>query len=254
MIMGVFSKRVRMKLNCDMGESFGPWPMGNDEQVMPYLDMANIACGFHASDPVTMDQTVKLAIQHNVEIGAHPGYPDLVGFGRRSMKCGTEEVKKMVIYQTGALQAFCQSNGTSLTYVKPHGMLNNDMMRDDELIQTIMQAIADYDRNIKLMIVTTPRWQEHTNMAENIGVELLYEAFADRLYDYDGQLTPRSIENSVHSDPALITQQVENMCEGFVINRGGEKIEIHADSICIHGDNPASIEAAAKINQLLHKI
>ncbi len=242
-----------MKLNCDMGESFGPWPMGNDETVMPHLDMANIACGFHASDPVTMDKTVKLALQHNVEIGAHPGYPDLVGFGRRSMKCSSEEIKKIVIYQTGALQAFCQANGTRLTYVKPHGMLNNDMMRNDDLIQTIMQAIADYDPKLKLMIVTTPRFKEHTKMAEEIGVELLYEAFADRLYDYDGQLTPRSIENAVHNDPDLITQQVDNMINGFVVNRGGEKMDIHADSICIHGDNPASIQAAPLINQLLHR-
>lgn len=240
-----------MKLNCDMGESFGPWPMGNDEKVMPYLDMANIACGFHASDPITMDKTVKLALKHNVEIGSHPGYPDLVGFGRRSMKCSPEELKNMVIYQTGALQAICQANGTTLNYVKPHGMMNNDMMRDDDSIRVIMQAIADYDAKLKLMIISTPRWQEHTGMAKEIGIELLYEAFADRLYDHDGHLTSRKIENAVHDDSNLITSQVQDLLKGSVITRDQEKINIHADCVCIHGDNKASIEAAAKISQLL---
>ena len=240
-----------MKLNCDMGESFGPWPMGKDEKVMPYLDMANIACGFHASDPVTMDNTVRLAIKHNVEIGSHPGYPDLVGFGRRSMKCSREELKKMVIYQTGALRAICQANGSTLSYVKPHGMMNNDMMRDDDSIQAIMQAIADYDPKLKLMIVSTPRWQEHTDMAKKIGIELLYEAFADRLYDHDGHLTPRKIENAVHDDPNLITAQVQDLLSGVVVTRSQGKINIHADCVCIHGDNPASIKAAPQISQLL---
>ena len=240
-----------MKLNCDMGESFGPWSIGNDEKVMPYLDMANIACGFHASDPITMDKTVKLALKHNVEIGSHPGYPDLVGFGRRSIKCSSEELKKMVIYQTGALQAICQANGTSLSYVKPHGMMNNDMMRDDNSIQAIMQAIADYDSTLKLMIISTPRWQQHADMANEIGINLLYEAFADRLYDHDGHLTPRKIENAVHDDPHLITAQIQDLLNGTVVTRGKEIINIHADCVCIHGDNPASLEAAPKISQLL---
>lgn len=241
-----------MKLNCDMGESFGPWPMGNDEKVMPFLDMANIACGFHASDPVTMDKTIKLALKHGVEIGAHPGYPDLVGFGRRSMNCGANELKKMVIYQAGALQALCQANGASLSYVKPHGMMNNDMMRNDAQIQVIMQAVAEYNPQLKLMIVTTPRWQEYRQMAENIGIELLYEAFADRLYDDDGQLAPRSIANAVHSDTAVISEQVKLMLDGFIMTRSGNKIAIHADSLCIHGDNPASIASAAELNRILH--
>lgn len=243
-----------MKLNCDMGESFGPWPMGNDEQVMPYLDMANIACGFHASDPVNMDITIKLALRYSVEIGAHPGYPDLVGFGRRSMKCSPDEIKKMVIYQTGALQALCMSNNTSLTYVKPHGMLNNDMMRDDDLIESIMQAISEYNTNLDFMIVATPNWQHHNEIAKKYGVNLLYEAFADRLYDDDGQLTPRSIENAVHDDPDMITEQVKHIKEGFVITRSGKELDMHADCVCIHGDNGASIQAAPQIQEHLNRI
>ncbi len=243
-----------MKLNCDMGESFGPWPMGNDEQVMPYLNMANIACGFHASDPVNMDITIKLALKYSVEIGAHPGYPDLVGFGRRSMKCSLDEIRKMVIYQTGALQALCQSNGTDLTYVKPHGMLNNDMMRDDDLIESIMQAISDYNRELDFMIVATPRWQHHHEIAKKYGINLLYEAFADRLYDDDGQLTPRAVENAVHDHPATITEQVKHFKEGFVITRSGKEIDIHADCVCIHGDNSASIQAAPQIQELLVRV
>lgn len=243
-----------MKLNCDMGESFGPWPMGNDEHVMPYLNMANIACGFHASDPVNMDITVKLALKYNVEIGAHPGYPDLVGFGRRSMKCSPDEIKSMVIYQTGALQALCQANGTYLTYVKPHGMLNNDMMRDDDLIESIMQAISAYNKKLDFMIVATPHWQKHNEMAKKYGINLLYEAFADRLYDDDGQLTPRAVENAVHDESATITEQVKHIKEGFVITRSGKEIDIHADCVCIHGDNSASIQAAPQIQELLVRV
>ena len=243
-----------MKLNCDMGESFGPWPMGSDNEVMPHLNMANIACGFHASDPVNMDKTIKLALEHRVEIGAHPGYPDLVGFGRRSMKCSPEEVKQMVIYQAGALQALCQANHTEITYIKPHGMLNNDMMRDDDLIEAIMQAVSEYNAELKLMVVATPRWQDYHEMAKKLGIKLLYEAFADRLYDDDGQLTPRRIDNAVHNDPSLITEQVKHIMEGFVITRSGKEIDIHADCICIHGDNPASITAAEEIQPLLYRI
>ncbi len=240
-----------MKLNCDMGESFGPWPMGNDEKVMPYLDMANIACGFHASDPVSMNKTVQLALKHNVEIGAHPGYPDLVGFGRRSMQCKLDEIKEMVIYQSGALEAICQANNTHITYIKPHGALNNDMMRNDELIETIMQAVADYNPKLKFMIVATPRWKDYAEMAKAKGIELLYEAFADRLYDDQGQLASRTLENAVHSDPQIISEQVRNMTDGFVITQSGAKLEIKANSLCIHGDNPTSIEAAPKIQQIL---
>ena len=237
-----------------MGESFGPWPMGNDEQVMPYLNMANIACGFHASDPVNMDITIKLALKFDVEIGAHPGYPDLVGFGRRSMKCNPADIRAMVIYQAGALRAMCRANDTDLTYVKPHGMLNNDMMRDDDLIEAIMLAISQYDNQLDFMIVATPRWQHHRDMAKKHGINLLYEAFADRLYDDDGQLTPRAVENAVHSDAATIAEQVKHIKEGFVITRSGKEIDIHADCVCIHGDNPASIEAAPKIQELLIQV
>jgi UPF0271 protein len=201
-----------------------------------------------------MDITIKLALRYNVEIGAHPGYPDLVGFGRRSMKCSLDEIKRMVIYQTGALQALCQANDTELTYVKPHGMLNNDMMRDDDLIEAIMQAISEYNQDLDFMIVATPCWQQHNDIAKKYGINLLYEAFADRLYDDDGQLTPRVIENAVHDDPATIAEQVKHIMEGFVITRSGKEIDVHADCVCIHGDNSASIQAAPQIQELLVRI
>jgi len=159
----------------------------------------------------------------------------------------------MVIYQSGALAAICQANKTHITYIKPHGALNNDMMRNDELIYAIMQAVADYNPKLKFMIVATPRWKDHELMAKEIGIELLYEAFADRLYDDEGQLTSRSLNNAVHNNPTLITEQVRNMTDGFVITQSGVELEIHADSLCIHGDNPASINAAAELQHILKK-
>ena len=144
-----------MLLNCDLGESYGPWKMGMDEVVMPHLHLANIACGFHASDPLTMDRTVALAVAHGVTIGAHPGYPDLVGFGRRSMACSRDEVIALVTYQVGALAGICQRHGAALSYVKPHGALYNDMMKDEQLCDAIMAAVAGFDASLSLMLMAT---------------------------------------------------------------------------------------------------
>ena len=145
---------MKIKLNCDMGESFGIWKMGLDEEIMPYVDMANLACGFHASDPLTMTKAVILAMKHQVEIGAHPGYQDLVGFGRRSMLCSLEEIKAIVIYQIGALAGICKSHNTHISYVKPHGALYNDMMKDENIFKAILSGISSYNKELKLMILS----------------------------------------------------------------------------------------------------
>ena len=145
---------TKIKLNCDMGESFGSWKMGSDEEIMPYINMANLACGFHASDPITMNNSVKLAKKYGVEIGAHPSYYDLVGFGRRSIPCSMDEIQAKILYQLGALDAFCRSENQKITYLKPHGALYNDMMKDENIFKAILEAVSSYDKDIKLMILS----------------------------------------------------------------------------------------------------
>lgn len=166
-------------LNCDLGESFGAWSMGMDEMVMPHIDQANIACGFHAGDPLVMQKTLKLAGDNGVTVGAHPAYPDLMGFGRRSIHASANEIHALIHYQVAALDGMAASAGLQLTYVKPHGALYNDMMAKPSVRQAIMKAIADYHRPLKLMLQATPEAESHLAEAAHFGIELLFEAFAD---------------------------------------------------------------------------
>lgn len=243
-----------MKLNCDLGESFGAWKMGMDESVMPLIDMANVACGFHASDPQTMFDTVQLARSFNVEIGAHPAYPDLVGFGRRSMKCTKDELMSLIWYQIGALEGVCRANGLRVTYVKPHGALNNDMMRDPDLLETVMQATKAYG-GVKLMIPVTRAYSEHQKMAERLELPLVLEAFADRAYTDEGQLVPRSEPGSVYHDQADIVRQAMSFArEGGVYSHSGQWLDLPASSLCIHGDNASSLQAASAIRDALSSL
>lgn len=237
-----------MKLNCDMGEAFGAWSMGLDEAIMPFVDQANIACGFHASDPVTMAKTVALAKQHNVSIGAHPAYPDLVGFGRRNMDIAPLELKAIIHYQIGALQGICKSQNTQVDYVKPHGAMYNTMMADLSVLDTIMQAISELDASIPLMVMATPKAPDIKRMAEKYNLAILFEAFSDRLYTDDGKLTPRSQPNAVHASFDLIEKQVEQLCEnGTLTSESGKALSIHADTICVHGDGQHALDAVQKI-------
>lgn len=244
-----------MKLNCDLGESFGVWKMGMDEAVMPLIQQANIACGFHASDPVTMNRTVALAAQHQVEIGAHPAYPDLVGFGRRSMKCTDEELQALIWYQVGALDGVAGAHGVQVSYIKPHGALNNDMMRSREQLQVIMEAVAGYGRPLKLMIPVSNDWQQHQRMARDAGVTLILEAFADRAYDRNGQLVARSEAGAVHHDTATIVSQATSLAkQGGLYSVDRQWLELPAESLCVHGDNPESVSAVAEIKQALESM
>ena len=190
---------VKIKLNCDMGESFGIWKMGLDEEIMPYIHLANLACGFHASDAMTMNKSVILA-KYNVIIGAHPAYQDLVGFGRRTMICSLEEIKSIVLYQLGALSAFCKAHGTGVSYVKPHGALYNDMMRDENIFKAVLNAISSFDKNIKLMILSSAKNEAYEYTAKLYSINLIYEVFADRNYNDDGSLVSRMHENAVIHD------------------------------------------------------
>jgi len=234
------SKQV-ITLNCDMGESYGPWVMGNDSQVMPLIDMANIACGFHASDPKTMADTVKLAIQHDVKIGAHPSYPDLLGFGRRTIAMTSEELTYSLIYQVGALKAICESFNTELHYIKPHGALYNDMLNDHSLFESVVDAASCFA--IPLMMLAHPDNQPFLDIADRYEVPLLFEAFADRTYMSNGMLAPRSETGAVLTESEAVISQVEQIIQyGKLITLDGEVIQIDADTICVHGDNPHALK------------
>ncbi len=241
-----------MKLNCDMGESFGSWSMGNDVAIMPYIDMANIACGFHASDPVTMGQTVKLAQANNVSVGAHPAYPDLVGFGRRMMDVSDAELAGLLTYQVGALQAICRVNDVTVDYVKPHGALYNKMMRDERTLTVILQTMQRLAPQLPLVVQATPANDKVQALADTYNVPLMFEAFSDRAYDDDGLLVARSVAGSVYRDKAKIEQQILDITQqGYVVSINGKKVPIQADTICVHGDNECALFAVKKVKPAL---
>jgi UPF0271 protein len=226
-----------------MGESFGIWKMGLDEEIMPYIDMANLACGFHAGDAMTMSKSVSLAKMHNVIIGAHPAYQDLVGFGRRSIFCTIEEIISFVIYQIGAINAFCKVNNTSISYVKPHGALYNDMMKDENIFRAILSAISSYDKNIKLMILSSQKNSDYEKIAKIYEIELLYEVFADRNYNDDGTLVSRVKKNAVIHDEIEVINRIKILKEkGFLYSISGKELFLKTDTICVHGDNEKALE------------
>ena len=240
-----------MKLNCDLGESFGSWKMGLDDQVMPHIDQANIACGFHAGDPLVLTKTLKLAKQHGVEVGAHPGYPDIVGFGRRTMKCSRDEIIAMVQYQVAAIDGLAKSLGIEVSYVKPHGAMYNDMMANSEVREAIFSAISDYYRPLKLMLQATPQIEQHRSEAESFGVEILAEAFADRCYDDDGKLLARTKAGAVHNKEKMLAQVAQLKDSGTVTTVNGKELRINPDSICVHGDNIEGVQAIQAIKEMV---
>ena len=242
---------MNIKLNCDMGESFGIYTMGLDAQIMPHIDMANLACGFHASDPVTMHRSIKSAVAHGVEIGVHPSYPDLVGFGRRNMLCSSEEIVSFVLYQLGALEALCQSYGTKVSYLKPHGALYNAMMEDEQIFRAIAKAIAKYDVSIKLMILSSSKNKYYKTLAKKYGISLLYELFADRAYTDKGFLVSRQEKGAVITDSKEVLKRMKQLLtKGSIKSINGKKLKLKADTLCVHGDNESAlelIEALAKL-------
>ncbi|MEL0612414.1 5-oxoprolinase subunit PxpA [Marinomonas arenicola] len=241
-----------MKLNCDMGEAFGAWKMGLDDQIMPYVDQANIACGFHASDPLTMAKTVALAKRYNVSIGAHPGYPDLVGFGRRNMDIAPAELKAIIQYQVGALKGICESQNTRIDYVKPHGAMYNQMMSDFTKLETVMQAVSEMDPSLALMVMAIPEVEQVKALAEKYQLTLYFEAFSDRLYSDEGRLTPRKQANAVHQSFELIEEQVLQLSQqGTLTTESGQSLAVHANTICVHGDGSHAVEAVKRIRSVV---
>ena len=242
----------RIRLNCDMGESFGVWRMGDDVHAMPLVDQANLACGFHASDPLTMQRTVAMAVQHGVSIGAHPAYPDLLGFGRRHIACSAEEVTALVLYQLGALDAFCRAAGTEVAYVKPHGALYNDLVRDDALFNAVLMACASYREGLPLMVLALADNSRERQLGQAAGVPLIFEAFADRAYLADGQLAPRRLNGAVHHDPQRILQQALAIAQGEPFaDIDGQPLQLRADSLCVHGDNADALAVLRRLRASL---
>ncbi|EST51524.1 LamB/YcsF family protein [Brevibacillus panacihumi W25] len=238
-------------LNCDMGESFGAYRIGNDEAILSYITSANIACGFHAGDPATMRKTVQLALRHDVKIGAHPGLPDLQGFGRRNMAISAEEAYDLVVYQVGALQGFVQSEGGVMQHVKPHGAFYNMAAVNPNLARAIAEAV--YRINPELYLVGLAGSHLITE-AEKIGLRAKSEVFADRTYQQDGTLTPRSQEGALITNDEQAVQQVIRMIkEGKVLTRQGSDFAIQAETVCIHGDGEHALSFAREIRETLEK-
>lgn len=235
-----------MRINADVGESYGSWIMGQDALLMPWLDQASIACGFHAGDPDVMATTVKLALEQGVEMGAHPSYPDLQGFGRRSMQLQPDEVQHLLLYQVGALQAIAQAEGGSIRYVKPHGALYNDMLRDPQLLDVVMQAVARLNQHqshpLALMLLARADNSAVIHKAAEYELPLYFEAFADRAYNPDGLLVPRTEPGALLDDLQQIQAQAQQLLQGQPVK---------ADSLCVHGDHPRAVEIVEALFRLI---
>lgn len=240
-------------LNCDLGESFGAWKMGLDDQVMPFIDQANIACGFHAGDPVVIKKTLLAAKRNNVQVGAHPSYPDISGFGRRSMKIPPVELIALLQYQIAALTGMATNLGIEVQYVKPHGALYNDMMADGHIRSAVMEAIAECHQPLAFMLQATPEAETHREEAKAFDLELLFEAFADRCYDDNGALLSRTKEGAVHSREKMLQQVMQLQQHGTVTTVSGHSLALQADSLCVHGDNLAGVQAIEEIRQLIRQ-
>jgi UPF0271 protein len=236
-----------IKLNCDMGEG-----MAYDRQIMPLVDMTNLACGFHAGSPELMRENILLAQQYGVEIGAHPSYPDREHFGRVSMELSTPELTALLQYQIGGLHALCRANGSKVSYVKPHGALYNDMMRDTALFEQIIRAVATCSIDLKVMILSSSRNSEYAEIAASYGVSLLYELFADRHYTDEGALVPRSHPQAVLEDVKEIIERMRHyLSYGELTSINGKSLKLAGDSLCVHGDNEAALAVIVSLRDVL---
>lgn len=240
--------RLKIDINCDLGESYGEFKIGNDAEIMPYITSANVACGFHAGDPMVMAQTINIAKKYNVAVGAHPGFPDLVGFGRREMQLTAEEVENYVIYQVSALKGFAKAVGKTLQHVKPHGALYNMVVKNEKLSIAIVEAVLALDNN--LMVFAPPN-SALAECAAKSGLRVAYEFFADRGYNSDGSLVSRRQPNAIIQDPKKVVERVIKVVEGgTVLAVNGEVVDIgKVHTVCVHGDTPASVSLARAIKR-----
>src|SRR5687768_2726995 len=242
---------MRIDLNSDLGESFGPWPMGQDAALMDSISSANVACGFHAGDPGAMRATITLAREKGVAIGAHPGFPDLVGFGRREMKATPAEVEDLVLYQVSALAGIAAAEGVRLQHVKAHGALYNMAVRDRALADAIARAVASFDRSLLLFALPG---SELLNAGEATGLQVIAEGFADRAYESDGSLTPRNRPGAViHDADDVVRRAVRMARDGVVTATDGRDIAMRVRTICTHGDTPDSHELTRRLREGLER-
>ncbi len=240
---------LRIDLNCDLGESFGAYSLGLDAEVIPYISSANVACGFHAGDPEVMAKTVSHAAAAGVAVGAHPGFPDLLGFGRRNMDVSPKEAKAYVLYQLGALQAFCVASDVKLSHVKPHGALYNMAGKNYDLARAICEAIAAVDPSLILLALSG---SQMLVAASDLGLRAAREVFADRAYEEDGSLVARSKPGAMIEDEEVAIARVVRMIkEGKVTAITGKDISLSADSVCVHGDGPKALDFVRRIRGAL---
>ena len=243
---------MRIDLNADLGESFGAWSMGQDAQLMPLISSANVACGFHAGDSVTIRATVRLARAHGVAVGAHPGFPDLGGFGRREMEMRPQEVEDLVLYQVGALAAIARSEGVRLQHVKAHGALYNMACRDEALAAAIANAVVAFDPTLVLFGLPESALLQ---AGLDAGLPVAAEAFADRAYHPDGSLAPRSEPGSViHDVDTVVARAVAMVRDQTVVATDGTAIQFEADTLCLHGDTPGAALLAAAVRRGLEDV
>ena len=243
--------RQRIDINCDMGESFGAWEKGDDAAMLKVVSSANVACGFHAGDPDIMAKTFALARERNVAVGAHPGFPDLMGFGRRQIPYSVGEIERLVAYQIGAAQAISQYVGHPITHVKPHGALGNLAQHDEAVARAICNAIKAVDSSLICLAIALG--QQH-RIAEEMGLTVVSEIFADRAYTDEGLLVPRGMKGAVIRDPdAAAWRVVEMVSEGAIVTVSGKRLETPMGSICVHGDAPEALAIAQAVRNGLEK-
>ena len=242
----------KVDLNCDLGESFGAYTIGMDDEVIKYITSANVACGFHAGDPLVMDRTVKMAVEHNVAVGAHPGYPDLQGFGRRNMDCTLEEIRNTVVYQIGALQAFCAIHGTRMRHVKPHGSLYNTAAVNEGVARAIAEAVVSVDSELIYVALSSAKETIMSKIGHDVGLKMVYEAFPDRAYTPEGTLLSRRLPGAVVRDPQVVAERAVMMAkEGKVIAVDGTPIQLDIQTLCVHGDTPMAVDLVRAIREKL---
>jgi len=242
----------RVDLNCDMGESFGAWSLGADEAVLPWVTSANVACGFHGGDPAVMRRTVRSALARGVAVGAHPGLPDLVGFGRRNMDVTIEEIKDFVTVQIGALQAVAALQGARLQHVKPHGALYNMAVKNPVIWDAVAEVMAALDPRLILFALAGSDRKELEEIGRRRGIRIAFEFFADRAYNPNGSLVSRKLPGAVISDHEAVEVRVLKLVrEGRVTAVDGSDIDLKAETICVHGDNPKALALVKKIRATL---
>ena len=242
----------KIDLNSDVGESFGNYKLGLDEEVIPLISSANIACGFHAGDPTVMRHTIAIAKKNGVAIGAHPGFPDLIGFGRRNLDASLAEIRDYVTYQIGALQAFAAAAGMVLQHVKPHGALYNMAVKDSAIWDAVAEAIAAVNARLILYVLAGMDRENLKAIGAKHGLRIAFEFFGDRAYNPDGSLVSRKEPGAVIHDGDIVAEKIVKMVkEGRVVCIDGTEIDMAADTICVHGDNPAALSLVQKIRTTL---